>query len=76
MCVCVNGCIHHGSISHLRALVQMRTKENKGQKKKNLKELDWFSFLLQIYFQPFLYYFHYDNEYRHVSYFDRSTRLS
>ena len=37
-----------GSISNLRGLIQMRTKENKGQKKSNLKFLDLFYFLLQI----------------------------
>ena len=69
---CRNVNIHSGSISHLRVLVQMRTKESKGQKNKKIN-----SFLLQIYFQLLSLYFDSDHEYRHtVAYFDRRTRLS
>ena len=39
--------IHHGFISHLRGLVQMRTKENKGQKQKNFSSPNVFPALFQ-----------------------------
>jgi hypothetical protein len=48
---CRNVYIHHGSISHLRGLVQIRRKDNKGQKKNNLRFRLYF--LLQIYFKLF-----------------------
>ena len=73
---CRNLYIYHGSISHLRGLVQVRTKENKGQKKKNLLVLDYFFFSSPNLFPALFLYFADDNEYRHVLYFDRCTRLS
>jgi hypothetical protein len=51
-------CIHHGSISHLRELVQRKNKkEKKGQKKNNrvLKK----KYFISPFFVPFLaFYFH------------------
>jgi hypothetical protein len=66
---CRNVYIHHGSNSHLRGLVQVRTKEN------NLCNLKFDSFLLHIYFQLFSYILMMIMNII-IKYFNRCTRLS